>query len=162
MISFARRLVLSVACLIGVAQAQTAEQFAKNAGAFASRAAFPMVVVREADTRGQWVQLQARMSGSKWHIRRIDPAQPPLVATVSFDLFSGTSTPMATRSEAEAVGDLLLSSAERVELDYLQTPTGWAFSKGRSTSRGQTLPVTPPPPSVFSPAGWAIEGFSVK
>lgn len=153
---------LCASLLVGNAQAQTAEQFSRNAGVFAARAAYPMVVIREADARGQWVQLQARMSGSKWNIRRIDPALPPLVATVSFDMFSGTSAPQATKADAEAIGDLVLSNAERIELEYLQTPTGWAFSKGRSTARGQTTAVVPPPPGVFSPAGWAIDGFTVK
>lgn len=157
-----RCLALCATLLVVSAQAQTAEQFSRNAGVFAARAAYPMVVIRETDARGQWVMLQARMSGSKWNIRRVDPALPPLVATASFDMFSGISAPQATKPDAEAIADLVLSTAERIELEYLQTPTGWAFSKGRSTSRGQTTAVVPPPPGVFSPAGWAIDGFSVK
>ncbi len=145
------------------AHAQSQSQFTGNASAFAARAAYPTIVVQESETqKGQWQQLQARAINSKWAVRPIDAKSTALVATVSIDLFSGAGELKPTRDEAGETAEIFLNKVEHVDLEYLPTATGWSFSKGRSTAGGKTTDIVPPPPGVFSPAGWLIQGFTPK
>lgn len=158
---------LATLCAVAVAatgaQAQTSEQFTKNAATFAARAAYPMIVVQEAAVKGQWVQMVARVTNSKWTVKRTDPGQVPLLATVSLDLYSGVSEPKANKDDAADIPELPLTKVERIELEYLPAAGGWAFSKGSSTARSQTTVLQAGTSSdTFSPSNWVIQGFTVK
>ncbi|MES2423493.1 MAG: hypothetical protein V4562_03630 [Pseudomonadota bacterium] len=159
-----KRLLVSLALLGALAaHAQTSGQFTGNAATFAARAAYPTIVVQEAPTKGQWVQMVARATNTKWHTKRMDPGQVPLSATVSLDLYSGVSEPKPTRDEANDIAELPLTKVERIELEYLPRDGGWVFSKGTSTSRGQTTALQPVAAADgFSPSNWVIQGFSVR
>lgn len=154
---------LALGLLAGAAQAQSPSQFTSNASAFAARAAYPTIVVQESATnKGQWQQVQARAINSKWAVKPIDPKSTAMVATVGIDLFSGAGELKPTKDEAGDTAEIFLNKVEHVDLEFLPTATGWAFSKGRSTAGGKVTEIVPPPPGVFSPAGWLIQGFTPK
>jgi hypothetical protein len=162
-----KSLIVSL-CALALAPAavlsQTHEQFTSNAATFAARAAYPMIVVQEAATKGQWVQMVARVTNSKWSTKRSEPGQVALSAAVSLDLYSGVSEPKPTKDEANDIAELPLTKVERIELEYLpRAGGGWVFSKGSSTSRGQVTALQPGAATDgFSPSNWVIQGFSVK
>jgi hypothetical protein len=156
---------LLVAGFISTAEGQTPDQFAKNASAFVENGSLPVYSVRESFKKDAWVKVQARVADAKWDVKKTDSLLAPVIAVVVLDLQSGVSDRLATRETAEAVSNIPWDVTERLELEYVPTTTGWAFSKGRVFNRDLKhwfQAKTHPDASVFTPQGWAIKGLAVE
>jgi hypothetical protein len=155
-------LVLGFSAIFGYAQ--TPEQFAKNAEAFAAQASSAMIVVRQTFQKDAWTKVQARLASAKWDVKKTDSLLTPTIAIVVIELQSGVSGRYASTEEAEAASGIPWTFLERVELEYVPTSTGWAINKGRTFHHDlkQWLPAKEhPDPTMFTPIGWAIKGFAI-
>lgn len=144
---------------------QSPEQFSNNATDFVERGKTPVVVVRQSATKKEWVKLFARITKATWDVKKTDSLLQPIIAVVKVDLQTGVSERFATKELAEQT-ELVQNdfNTETIDLQFVPTATGWAFSKGQkfSVPLRQMLAVKAPPLSTtFTGYGWLIQGFSV-
>lgn len=144
---------------------QSPEQFSNNAAAFVERGTTPVIVVRESATKAGWVKLFVRLTKATWDVKKTDSLLQPVVAVVKAQLQTGVSGRLASKELAEQT-ELVQDDfdTEMIDLQFVPTATGWAFSKGQKFNAhlGQRFEVKAPSLStMFTGYGWLIQGFSV-
>jgi hypothetical protein len=154
-------LLLSAVCI-----AQTPEQFAKHA---ATVTIPTRTVIGEAKPAG-WIRSELSYMDIKYDVQRTDSLLRPVVAKVNLSVVFRLSERVGGRDSAESAplpeyGERV--ERYRVELEYVPTGTGWAFSLGRyySPQLRTWFDIKPaeatPQPGKRSMMGDAVRAFEI-